>query len=195
MAWAPDYATEEELASYLRIDDTVDDVELALAISGASRGIDFDTNRQFGSVSAEERTYPVRYDYDRGVWVADTDDHFSAPTVTVDGTAVATFVSEPRNAPQNGRPWTRIVFTTDSEVTPDSCSEVAATAPWGWTPTWPDPIKQACLLQASRLFWRRNAPAGVAGSPEAGSEVRLLARIDPDVAVMLRPYRRHRAVG
>ena len=29
MAWAPTYATEDQLASYLRIDDTADDVELA----------------------------------------------------------------------------------------------------------------------------------------------------------------------
>jgi hypothetical protein len=44
------------------------------------------------------------------------------------------------------------------------------------------------LLQASRLDFRRVAPAGVAGSPETGSEVRLLARVDPDVAVSLKDY-------
>lgn len=197
MAWAPDYVTEEEFASYLRIEDTVDDVELALAISGASRAIDFDANRQFGKVDTpEERTYPVRYDYDRGVWVADVDDFQTTTSlvVLVDDETVTTFTKEPVNAAQKGRPWTRLVFTSDSEVTPCSTSEVTPTALWGWTAVH-QTIKQMTLLQGSRFFTRRNAPFGIAGSPSEGSEMRLLARVDPDVAVMLRPFRRPRAVG
>ena len=50
--------------------------------------------------------------------------------------------------------------------------------------------QEATLLQASRLAARRDSPFGVAGSPDAGSEMRLLARVDPDVAVALEPYRR-----
>lgn len=197
MAWAPPYATEDELASYLRIDDTVDSVELGLANEGASRAIDQATNRQFGKVDApEERTYTVRYDYERGAWVADVDDFQSTTglVVEVDGTAVATFGKEPRNAAQKGRPWTRLVFTSDSEVAPTCDSEVAATAPWGWTSV-PTTIHNAQLLQASRFFTRRVAPFGVAGSPDVGSELRLLAKVDPDVEVQLRAYRRTRAVG
>lgn len=196
MAWAPRYATEDELASYLRIGDTEDDVELGLANEGAARAIDQATNRQFGSVTAEARTYPVRYDYDRCVWVADVDD-FQTTTglvVTVDGTAVATFTKEPRNAAQKGHPWTRLVFGSDSEVTPSGDSEVGVTAAWGWTSV-PDTIHGAALLQAARFFTRRNAPFGVAGSPDMGSELRLLAKVDPDVEVMVRAYRRTRAVG
>ncbi len=196
MAWAPDYVTEAELASYLRIVDTQDDVELGLAISGASRAIDQATNRQFGLVSAEERTYSVRYDYERAVWVADVDDYQTTTglVVDVDGDVVATFTKEPRNAAQKGRPWTRVVFTSDSEVTPSCDSEVAVTAAWGWTSV-PATIKNACLLQASRFFTDRNAPFGVAGSPDMGSELRLLAKVNPDVEVMIRAYRRTRAVG
>jgi hypothetical protein len=52
----------------------------------------------------------------------------------------------------------------------------------------PSAVKQACLIQASRFFTRRYAPFGVAGSPESGSEMRLLAKVDPDVAVILGPY-------
>lgn len=199
MAWAPDYVTEDELAGYLRIDDTDDNVELALAISGASRAIDGPdgANRQFGKVDApEERTYKARFDYDRGVWVVDVDDYQTATglVLEVDGTAVATFVKEPRNAAQKGRPWTRISFTSDSEATPCSDSEVAMTALWGWTSV-PPVVKGACMLQANRFFTRRNAPFGVAGSPDAGSEMRLLSKLDPDVAIQLRTVRRTRAPG
>lgn len=49
----------------------------------------------------------------------------------------------------------------------------------------PAVVRQACLIQASRLFARKNSPYGIAGSPEAGSEMRLLDRIDPDVSALL----------
>jgi hypothetical protein len=64
---------------------------------------------------------------------------------------------------------------------------VKVTALWGWTAV-PVAVKQATLLQASRFFSRRHSPYGVAGSPELGSEIRLLARVDPDVGVSLRDY-------
>jgi hypothetical protein len=198
MAWAPDYVTAVELAQYLRVEDMVDDAEMELAISAASRAIDEHTNRQFGVVAAaEERTYTARADYLRGYWVIDTDDYQTAAGLAVEvaGEAVATFTKDPVNAAQKGRPWTRVVFTADSEHQPTTHPhEVAVTAVWGWTAV-PAAVQQATLLQASRLFSRRNAPFGVAGSPEVGSELRLLAKVDPDVAVALRGYRRMRGVA
>jgi hypothetical protein len=52
MAWAPDYTTPEDLANFVRIGDTADDVQLGLAIAVASRTIDGPTgcNRQFGKL-------------------------------------------------------------------------------------------------------------------------------------------------
>lgn len=197
MAWAPDYVTVAELRSYLRTANPQDDTQLALAVTAASRAVDHDTNRQFGKVSsAEERLYPAYPDYERGYWVVEVDDFQSTSglAVEVDGDAVATFLKEPRNASQKARPWTRVVFTSDSEAMPCATSEVAVTALWGWTAV-PDTVKNAALLQATRLVKRREAPFGVAGSPDQGSELRLLAKVDPDVAVMLRGYRRMRAVA
>lgn len=198
MPWSPSYVSVAELASYTRIDDAVDDAELGLAAEAASRAVDEATNRQFGQVAAvEERVYVARPDFDRGCWVADTDDFQTATglVVEIDGTAVATFVQEPRNAAQKGRPWTRLVFTADSEATPSTAPhEVAVTALWGWTAV-PDTVVQATLLQGSRFFTRRQAPFGIAGSPDQGSELRLLARVDADVKVMLGGFTRLRAVG
>jgi hypothetical protein len=197
MAWAPPYATEDDLASYVGIDDTDDHVELALANESAARAIDQATNRQFGKLdAAAERIYSVRYDYERGVYVADVDDFqtTSGLVVTVDGDAVTTFTKEPVNAASMGRPWTRLVFTSESEVSVCGGSEVGATVAWGWTSV-PDTIHNASLLQGARFFKRRLAPFGVAGSPDMGSELRLLAKVDPDVEVMVRAYRRIRAVG
>lgn len=51
--------------------------------------------------------------------------------------------------------------------------------------TVPAAVKLACEIQASRWFKRNDAPFGVAGSAEMGTELRLLARLDPDVEVLL----------
>lgn len=199
MAWAPDYVTSAELRSYLNITDSADDTELGYAITAASRAIDQDANRQFGVVgSVEERFYTARWDRQRCRWVVDIDDlmstsNFAAETQDSDGTTVGAiddYFLEPRNAAAQGRPWTQLVVKPDSSFKPTGlANEVAITALWGWTSV-PTAVKQATLLQASRLFARRTSPYGIAGSPDTGSELRLLARLDVDVAVALRPYRR-----
>jgi hypothetical protein len=122
MTWAPDYITADDLADYMRIGDAVDDVELALAVTAASRAIDLQCNRQFGKVAAaEERFYTPDYDYCRSAWWIAVDDlqvvtNFA---LEVDGTAVTDYTLEPRNAAAQGRPWTRLYFGDDAEVEPD----------------------------------------------------------------------------
>ena len=200
MAWAPDYLTAAVVKSYLRIDplDTGDDAEIAVAITAASRAIDDHCNRQFGVLSsAAEWFYTPRYDYERGVWFVDVDDFMSTTglAVAVDGTAVTGFTKEPRNATSKGRPWTRLRLDDPPEVRPTGVAdEVGVTALWGWT-TVPAAVLLAMRLQINRWHTRRDAPFGVAGSPEQGSELRLLARLDPDVAVSLRNLVKPRAVG
>lgn len=54
----------------------------------------------------------------------------------------------------------------------------------------PAAITYACILQAARLVKRKDAIFGVLGSPEMGGEIRLLAKLDPDVQVLVRPYKR-----
>ena len=194
MAWAPDYVTAVELKAFLRISDTDDDTFLALAISAASRAIDLFCNRQFGAVSgaAEERFYTAEWDKRRCRWFVSVDDLMTDTdlSVEVNGVAVTTITAHPINAAVIDRPWTSLWFDTDSAVFPTGVEdEVSVTAFWGWTSV-PDTIKQACLLQASRFFARRTSPFGIAGSPDMGSELRLLSKVDPDVGVSLSPYQR-----
>lgn len=201
MAWAADYCTTAELKAFIRINDAVDDAVLARAITAASRAIDRACNRQFGLVTAvEARYYTARWDRRRGRWVLDIDDLMTATGLLVKADlqddasytdAITVFQLKPVNAAALTRPWTQIVVHPSSPVTPTSLEDgVEVTARWGWT-TVPTTIVQACLLQASRLASRRDSPYGIAGSPETGSELRLLAKVDPDVAVMLGTYIRH----
>lgn len=191
MAWAPDYVTSAVFKAYARISDTVDDAEVALAITSASRAIDLHTNRQFGLVAtAEERTYTAVWDRRRQRYVIEIDDLMTQTGLVVDTDdgAITQFALQPPNAAQMGHPWQWIVIDPESSVKPPVEEDgVTVTARWGWT-TVPDAIEQATLIQASRFFTRRNAPFGIAGSPDVGSEMRLLDKVDPDVAVALGPY-------
>lgn len=88
-----------------------------------------------------------------------------------------------------GWPYTAIQITSfGSHTLPLGVTEgVEVVGTRGWTAV-PEPVKAAALLQSTRVHARRQTPYGVAGSPEGGI-VRLLSRLDPDVELMLRPYR------
>jgi len=198
MPWQPDYVATAELTAYARITDAVDDVQAAMAVTTASRAVDRHCNRQFGLVAAAElRYYTPRWNRRRCRWVVDIDDLMTTTGLVV-ATAAGTiteFDLEPRNAAAEGKPWTRLVIrTTNTVPIKGEDSEFTNTGRWGWTAS-PTAVKQATLLQGSRLLSRRDSPYGIAGSPDQGSELRLLARVDPDVAVSLTDYVRPRTVA
>ena len=197
MAWQPDYVTSDELKAFVNVSDDNNNAQIAVAITSSSRSIDLHTNRQFGVVSvAEQRFYTGHWDRKRCRWVVDIDDlmsvtSFAAITQDAEGNTVGTiddYVLEPRNAAAIGRPWTQMVVRPNSQFKPTGVeNEVALTGLWGWT-TVPVPVKQAVYLQSSRFLARKDSPYGIAGSPDIGSELRLLDRLDPDVAVSLKPF-------
>lgn len=193
MPWKPDYITTAELKAYLGISDAVDDVQLATWCTAASRAIDKKTNRQFGQLAAPAaRVYraPAYYEPNAQLWMVEIDDVQDLTGMTVGGVAYASSGATllPDNAPADGVPWTRLGFTT--------CPTMPLTivARWGWTAV-PAQVIGAAKLQANRWNKRRNAPFGVAGSPDQNSQIRLLARLDPDVATTLAGLSRRRRVG
>jgi hypothetical protein len=203
MAWAPSYTTAEELAAFVRVNDSAD-ARLVLSISAASRTVDQHCGRQFGQVAAPEvRYYRPRWDRAARQWVVDVDDVMTQTGMVVEvdtagdrtwSAEVDDYVVTPYNAAAKARPWTQIRVLPGAAVQPPAGVEVKVTARWGWTEV-PAPVEYATLLQASRLFARKESPYGVAGSPDAGTELRLLAKVDPDVAVALRPFQRVRWVA
>ena len=196
MVWRPDYATTAQVKAFLGITDSVDDTEIASAITAASRTIDRATSRQFGkSDTATARSYNAVWDRHRPTpaWVVMIDDLFDATglVVTIGGVTVtaANYTLEEVNALADGRVYTSLVFGASAEAKPSvSAPRVDMTTDkWGW-PAVPVAILGACKLQTGRFHKRKDALFGVAGSPQDGSEVRLLAQIDPDVRVMLSDY-------
>lgn len=199
MAWAPDYITGEQLGDELRIDDDLDDAQLARWATSASRAVDDHCKRQFGQVDAPEaRLYTPRYSRSRGAWLVPIDDTMVAPTEVaveqyVEGVFVAVTGSVlwPLNAPVKNRPWTELVLSDAAAIGSvfGRKGSVRVTDRWGWSAV-PIEVTEAAFLQGARFAARRDSPYGIAGSPDTGSEMRLLARVDPDVAVSLNGLRR-----
>ncbi|HEY9338824.1 MAG TPA: phage gp6-like head-tail connector protein [Kribbella sp.] len=193
MTWRPDYITAAELAAYLNVTDSLDDAELVVWVTAASRAVDKRCNRQFGKLStAAARTYrrPAVYDVVTGLWLVEIDDVQDVTGLTVGGVAYASSGATllPDNAPADGVPYERLGFT-DAPTVP-----VVVSAVWGWTAV-PSQVVGAVKLQGARWNARRNSPLGIAGSPDQGSEMRLLARLDPDVSTTLTGLARRRRVG
>ena len=205
MTWAPAYATVDELRRYLRLPTSGDVGEAAAdadnaavyspAIEAVSRLIDRATGRQFGAVTLVARYYTAYWDPHRSAYVVTVDDIGDATGLVVasdlDLTLAFATVSTvtatlPANAIAKGKVITRLVLDTGTALE----GSTKVTAAFGWAAV-PDTILSATLLQASRIAKRRDAPFGVAGSPEMGSEIRLLSKLDPDVALMVGVYRRY----
>lgn len=185
MAWEPDYVTAAELKSYLRDTSSADDALYALWATTASRAVDTFCHRQFGSVTAEAREYETVWYRHLGKYVAEIDDLQTVSGLEVldeNGDEITDYTLSPVNALLKGKPYERIAVSV--------CGLLTITAPWGWTAV-PSPVKSASLIQGARFAVRRDSPFGVAASPDQGSEVRLLATLDPDLKTALgKKYRR-----
>lgn len=206
MALRSDYCTLAELKAHLRVTDTTDDAALAICITAASRAIDQFCNRPFGLTgSAIQRLYTWHGDLVDGqqavqvddfmttvglVVTADTDGIFTYATTLVNNTD---FFLYPFNAAADLVPWTHIVRKSTTVLPwPAPASRTRAfsvVANWGWA-TVPSAVEVAALIQAARFFVRRDSPYGITGSPDLGSEMRLQAKVDPDVAASLGAYKR-----
>jgi len=201
MAWAPAYATVDELRSFIADGSTGSDTELALAIEAASRSVDRICNRQFGMTDAPQtRTYAAQYDHITSAfgparcwggphrrWVIEIDDLMTVDGLVVqtnDGATITDYLPAPVNAVLGGRPWTKLLLGQGVSIPPGA--QVVVTGTFGWSAV-PDTIKLATLIQASRLFARRHAPFGIAGDPQVG-QMRLLERLDVDLATSVQPY-------
>lgn len=198
MAITNGYASLNETKSALRITDSVDDSLLEMAIESASRLIDGYAGRQFFSSGTATRYYTADDDF-----VCEIDDISSSNITLVtamDADAVfdttwatTDYQLEPLNAVLDGQAWpyTRIRAVGDY-LWPISGGEalVKLTAVFGW-PAVPIAIKQATIIQASRIFKRLDSPLGVAGFGDLGV-MRVSSSLDPDVAQLVAPYRRLR---
>ncbi|MFE7559665.1 phage gp6-like head-tail connector protein [Kitasatospora sp. NPDC057500] len=189
----PVYVPLGTLKSALKITDTDRDDLLTQALQAASRGVEKIAGRRFWLDPA-----PVaRILNPRGRTLDDADGGhlLTADIGTLDGLVVETGTTgawstapdiepEPTDALDEGRPVTSLL-RLGAPWPAGARQRVRVTARWGW-PAVPDEVAQATLIQANRLFRRKDSPDGVAGSAEWG--VMRLGRVDPDVDALMKPF-------
>lgn len=189
--WATAYATLALLKDALKIADTDRDDLLNQALASASRQIDAHTGRRFyADSSASARTWATAGRFVPGPagQLLLVDDISTAAGLVVelgDGatySAATDYFTEPDNALVRGQAITGLRRDLGSW---SGSRRVRVTARWGW-PAVPDQVAQATLIQAARLFKRKDSPEGVAGNAEWG--VVRLSRVDPDVQALLAPF-------
>lgn len=195
MAITNGYCTLADVKAALRITDTIDDALLENSINSASRMIDQYCNRYFYSSSAGEVRY---YKANDGFtcWIDDAQSISELKTSSTDPLIfdttwdAADYQVLPANRWANGAyyPITGIT-ATDNYLFPvwADIALVKVTGQFGWSSV-PEPIKFACIIQASRLFKRLESPLGVAGVSDIGI-MRVGANIDGDVAQLINPFR------
>ena len=199
------YATRNQVKAALRIGtaDTIDDDLIDNCVGAASRLIDGYCNRRFWQTgTAEARIYQAEDSFYCSI------DDIAGTAITLktssqaDGTfdvtwKVSDYQLEPLNGNLDGLTWSYdkiravgdYLFPTVNANYGEQAL-VQVTAIFGW-PSVPEPVTQATIIQASRIFKRYDSPLGVAGFGDLGA-IRVSRYLDPDMAQLVEPYRRMR---
>jgi hypothetical protein len=197
MAIVNGYCTLADLKAALRVQDSIDDSLLELAIESASREIDGYCERVFYSTSATRVYAPTN------IYTVTTDDIISVTTlksssdgVTYDITwATSDYQLEPLNGVAGGlvTPFTRIRATGSYLMPTFSAGTfyelealIQVVGVFGWSAV-PAAIRQATVILAMRLFKRLDSPMGVISNDLGSMRV---GRVDPDVEALLSPFRK-----
>jgi hypothetical protein len=199
MAISNGYATLSDVKASLRLTDNIDDALLETAIESASRMIDGFTARTFSNAGTAVRNFAatdeINLIIDDAITVTQV-----ASTDEVGGTYtiwdVTDYQLEPINSRSDGlyMPFTGIRAVNDY-LWPvvDYQALVRITGTWGF-PAVPIAVKQATIIQSSRLYKRLDSPLGVAGFGDMGA-IRISRFLDADVEQLLMPFRIMRNFG
>jgi hypothetical protein len=199
MAITNGYATLIDVKNALRIQDALDDSLLETAIESASRLIDGFTARSFYNAGTAVRNYAatdaINLIIDDAITVTKVESTDEIGDTYTEWTATD-YQLEPVNSRADGLyyPYTGIrAVNTYTWPVVDYQALVKVTGTWGWASV-PTAVKQACIIQSSRIFKRLDSPLGVAGFGDLGA-IRVGRYLDPDVEQLLMPYRIMRNFG
>jgi hypothetical protein len=197
------YATLEQMKAAVRFQSDFDDSLLETALEAATTWINGWCDRSFYAAGTAVEDVTSRDYIPTGLYdVLQIDDAVEIVAVKIDDNFERTFPitlrpidfqAEPLNQTSYGLalPFTRIrPFEDGYWPTFRQQATVRVEARYGW-PEVPDAVREACILQASRLFTRLDAPLGIAGFGDLGG-MRVSRFADPDVELLLGPYRRVR---
>ena len=199
MAITNGYDTLLDVKAALRITDSIDDSLLETAIESASRMIDGFTARTFSNAGTAVRNFAatdaINLIIDDAITVTKVESTDEIGDTYTEWTATD-YQLEPVNGRADGlySPYTGIrAVNTYTWPVVDYQALVKITGTWGW-PSIPTAVKQATIIQASRLYKRLDSPLGVLGMGDLG-QIRVSRYLDPDVEQLVMPYRIMRNFG
>jgi hypothetical protein len=189
------------LKTWLKIKDDNDDARLLVAVNAANAAVVAYCGRTFDKVAVGQETTRTYRPTDR--FVLEVEDFYDTTNLVVktDDSDVGLFATtwnatdfelEPRNGldgPITVPYWRIRAVGIRRWATHHRRSSVQVTAAWGWSSV-PDDVYEAALIKGARLFKRQATPEGVMGGVGDMGVVRVTQREDPDVCILLRPYRR-----
>lgn len=188
------YASLTQLKAALGISDSTDDTRLGNVLDDVSRWVDQYCGRRFYVTEADE----TRYFTAELAEVLEAGDVVSVTTLATDEDgdrvyertwAATDFDLEPFNAALDGKPYTELRTAPNGHYAfPTMRRGVKIVGRFGW-PAVPDPVREAVIIQAARIFRRKDAIFGVVGSGEMGHQM-VLPRLDPDVKQKLDVFRK-----
>lgn len=196
------YCTRLELKAALRVGTAAhdDDVLFDNCAGAASRDVDAWCGRQFWVTGTAVRVFNAddnnTCQIDDIPGTAITLKTSSAANGTYDVTWSATdYQLEPLNGVLAGLTWpyTRIRavdrYAFPNLVGRDRQAWVQVTSTFGFGTAVPEPVREATILWAERLYKRYDSPTGIIGFGDLGG-VRVSRFIDPDIALGLESYRK-----
>lgn len=187
------YITLSELKTALNISDSVDDAALSSVLTSAAAAVSGYCDRYFGQVGTIGTpvarmfaAHSVSVQVDDLVSFSNAEIDYSGDATDFTAVGTAAFLAQPVNAAtlEPARPYTSLRPRGVQLPGPDGW--VRITGVWGW-PSVPQPIKEATLLQAVRLFKSKDVPLGIVGGMDA-APMRLGAGLHPDARVLCEPF-------
>lgn len=197
---ANEYVQPEELKATIEMTGTdYAENDIPVALEAASRAIDQYCGRRFYPSDADVTRYytPERPDI---LWIDDLVDVTTISTdpagenTYTDAWATTDYVLEPRNATLEGWPYTSVRRVNGGSFFFPSMwpGSVKIVGTFGWASA-PPQVKEATTILATQLLVRaREAPFGVVSfNAEIGTVARI-ARVDPQIRLLIDPFRRWR---
>ena len=189
--------TVDDVKQTLGIEDTVDDLEINVAVEAATAMIEQYCGRQFTQDSvASARVYVATNSY-----LVQVDDISTTSGLILetdpgaDGTfdqtwTAADYQLEPLNGIINGQTWPyHTIRAIRSLYFPQDYGQalIRVTARWGWASV-PTAVKQAAIIQTITVFKSPDAPFGATPFQDTGI-LRLRSALHPTAAALLTNYR------
>ena len=189
-----DLCTVANVKQRLDITDSTDDAMLNTIVAAVSVALPDHTGRRFYA------TTETRYYQATSPWQLDVDDLLTITTLKTDDDANRVYETtwatsdydlEPDNAALNSRPYDCIrVSPLGRYFFPTWRRGVQIAGSFGYAATAPGPIVEAALLASEQVYKRKDAILGTTGSAGFQQVVKNQLENDPEIAPILRMYRR-----